>query len=61
MEYAAIPALKACVAHYSGDVEWNRVRPPLVTLTAEQARAVLAALDAAGFTMPGLAAAQAAE
>lgn len=61
VEYAAIPALKACVAHFAGDPGWTRLRPPLVELTAEQAKATIDALDAAGFTMPGLATAEAAE
>jgi hypothetical protein len=32
------------------------VRPPLVALTPEQSRALVAELDATGFTMPGLSA-----
>ncbi len=43
-------------AHYSGDAGWARVRPPLVELTAEQAKGLVAAarkLNAvAGTTAP---------
>jgi 4-hydroxy-tetrahydrodipicolinate synthase len=49
-----IPALKAAVAHWGGEATWGTVRPPLVALTPEQSRALVAALDAEGFTMPGL-------
>lgn len=59
-QFPMIPALKAAVAHYSGDAEWEHVRPPLVELTAEQKAEMLAELDKRGFEMPGLAEAQAA-
>ena len=52
--FPMIPALKATVAHFSGDQAWTRVRPPLVELDGEQRRALGAALEAAGFSMPGL-------
>ena len=52
-----IPALKAAVAHWSGDAEWGRVRPPLVELTAQQTGELVATLKGHGFSMPGLAAA----
>ena len=54
-KYPMIPALKAAIAHYGGDAAWSKVRPPLVELTAEQARSLIMDLDARGFTMPGLA------
>ena len=53
-KYPMIPALKAAVAHYGGDAGWAMVRPPLVELTADQTRSLIADLDARGFTMPGL-------
>jgi 4-hydroxy-tetrahydrodipicolinate synthase len=53
-KFPMIPALKAAVAHWGGDAAWATVRPPLVALTAEQSRALVAQLDAAQFTMPGL-------
>jgi 4-hydroxy-tetrahydrodipicolinate synthase len=49
-----IPALKAAVAHWSDDAQWATVRPPLVALTAEQRRDLVATLDALRFAMPGL-------
>ncbi len=52
--FPMIPALKATVAHFTGDEDWARVRPPLVELTAEQRTALTAELDARGFRMPGL-------
>jgi 4-hydroxy-tetrahydrodipicolinate synthase len=53
-KFAMIPALKAAIAHYGGDASWATVRPPLVALTVEQARALVAELDQKQFTMPGL-------
>jgi 4-hydroxy-tetrahydrodipicolinate synthase len=53
-KFPMIPALKAAIAHHGGDAEWATVRPPLVELTPEQARALVAELDQKGFTMPGL-------
>jgi 4-hydroxy-tetrahydrodipicolinate synthase len=53
-KYPMIPALKAAIAHYGGDAAWSTVRPPLVELTPEQNRGLIADLDARGFTMPGL-------
>jgi len=49
-----IPALKAAIAHYGGDASWTTVRPPLVELTPQQKSSLVADLDTAGFTMPGL-------
>jgi len=49
-----IPALKAVVAHFSGDDAWGTVRPPLIALTAEQRRQLVNALEALRFSMPGL-------
>jgi len=60
MQYPMIPALKAAVAHYSGDEEWARLRPPLVELNAEQKAGLIADLDKRGFKMPGLAEGQSA-
>ncbi len=54
--YVMIPALKAAIAHYGQDSEWNRLRPPLVELTAEERSNLVEMLDASGFAMPGLAA-----
>jgi 4-hydroxy-tetrahydrodipicolinate synthase len=49
-----IPALKAAIAHYGGDASWATVRPPLVELTQAQRASLVADLDQAGFSMPGL-------
>jgi 4-hydroxy-tetrahydrodipicolinate synthase len=52
--YPMIPAMKAAIAHYGGDSSWERVRPPLVELSADQRAQLTVELDAAGFTMPGI-------
>jgi len=54
LRFPMLPALKAVVAHFTGDEAWATVRPPLVALTAEQRAQCIAALQAIGFTMPGL-------
>jgi 4-hydroxy-tetrahydrodipicolinate synthase len=53
--FPMIPALKAAIANYGHDPAWATVRPPLVDLTAEQAKALVTELDQKKFTMPGLA------
>jgi 4-hydroxy-tetrahydrodipicolinate synthase len=53
--FPMIPALKAAIANYGHDPAWATVRPPLVDLTAEQAKALVMELDQKKFTMPGLA------
>jgi 4-hydroxy-tetrahydrodipicolinate synthase len=53
-QYVMIPALKQVVAHYTGDPLWATVRPPLVGLTAEQAKDVIDGLKPLGFDMPGI-------
>ena len=54
-KFPMIPALKAAVAHFSGDDHYARVRPPLVGLAPAHQRELLAALAPLGFAMPGLA------
>jgi 4-hydroxy-tetrahydrodipicolinate synthase len=49
-----IAALKQAIAIYRNDLEWARVRPPLVELTAEQARLLAGRLTAIEFVMPGI-------
>ena len=49
-----IAALKQGIAIYANDPAWRTVRPPLVELTAEQAKTLAAELNAISFTMPGL-------
>jgi 4-hydroxy-tetrahydrodipicolinate synthase len=53
-QYVMIPALKAVIAHYANDAEWATVRPPLMPLTAAQAKATVDGLLKIGFDMPGL-------
>src|SRR6267378_2431271 len=53
-KYPVIPALKAIVAHHSGDAAWRTLRPPLVELPGAQAEALLGDLRRLGFEMPGL-------
>jgi len=53
-QFPMIPALKAAIAHHGRDAAWATVRPPLVALTADQAKALIAELDRRNFTMPGL-------
>ncbi len=54
-QISMIPALKAAIAHFSGDATWGTVRPPLVSLTEAQVGALVSALVPTGFAMPGLA------
>ena len=49
-----IPALKRTIAHYSGDMSWNRLRPPLTELTAQQEQQLLQGLEKLDFGMPGV-------
>jgi 4-hydroxy-tetrahydrodipicolinate synthase len=44
-----IPALKAVLAHHSGDAGWETLRPPLVPLPPAQRESLLADLAARGF------------
>ena len=53
-KYPMISALKQAIAIYANDPAWRTVRPPLVELTAEQAKTLAAELKAIGFTVPGL-------
>jgi 4-hydroxy-tetrahydrodipicolinate synthase len=53
-KYPLIGALKQAIAIYANDPAWAKVRPPLVELTAEQARTLAAELETISFTMPGL-------
>jgi 4-hydroxy-tetrahydrodipicolinate synthase len=49
-----IPALKRTIAHYSGDMAWNRLRPPLTELNAAQEQQLLQGLEKLDFGMPGI-------
>lgn len=50
-KHPMIPALKATAAHFSGHDGWRRVRPPLVSLDAAEADAVVSDLREIGFEM----------
>ena len=52
--FPMIPGLKAAVAHWGNDPVWRNVRPPLTPIDPQVEQELLAALDAAGFDMPGL-------
>jgi len=54
-KYPMIPALKATIAHFSGDAGWRRMRPPLVAMDQTTTAKLGGELEAAGFRMPGLA------
>jgi 4-hydroxy-tetrahydrodipicolinate synthase len=53
-KFPMIPAMKAAVAHYSREVSWKTVRPPLVELSSAEQQALLDSLATINFTMPGL-------
>lgn len=52
--FPMIPALKAAVAHWSGDDSWRMTRPPLQPLDEATRGALIAKLESSGFEMPGL-------
>lgn len=54
--FPLIPAVKATIAHCSGDAHWLTLRPPLVELDAPQRADLATRLAALDFAMPGLAA-----
>lgn len=47
--YPMIPALKHIVAHYRGDPQWLRVRPPLVGMDENQAGTLITELERCGY------------
>ncbi len=53
-KYPMMAALKAVIAHWGRDPEWATVRPPLVELTPEQRKSLVAELTEREFDMPGL-------
>ena len=53
-KYQMIAALKQGIAIYANDPAWARVRPPLLELTAEEAKALEAELKAISFRRPAL-------
>ncbi len=53
-KYPMMAALKAVIAHWGRDPGWATVRPPLVELTPEQSKSLVAELAERKFDMPGL-------
>lgn len=53
-KYPMIPAMKAAVAKYGNDEQWEVVLPPLCSLSAESKKNLYADLDGIGFTMSNL-------
>jgi len=53
-KYLMIAALKQAIAIYADDPAWRTVRPPLVELTPEKAKTLVAELKAISFRMPGV-------
>lgn len=49
-----IASMKACIAWKRNKPAWRNVRPPLMNATEEKAAELAGALNARGFTMPGL-------
>ena len=49
-----VPALKALIAHSTGDADWGLVRPPLTPFGEDAAAALVAATSAAGLEPGGL-------
>jgi len=47
LKYPVTPAVKALIAHRTGDESWLRVRAPLMALSAADAKRVASAYDAA--------------
>ena len=47
--FPMIPAMKAAVAQASGEIDWKRVRPPLISLDPTQELALLNSMKEAGF------------
>lgn len=47
-QYPAVPALKEIMAHATGRAEWRRLRPPLVSLSQDDAERLIAQADRAG-------------
>jgi 4-hydroxy-tetrahydrodipicolinate synthase len=53
-KYPMIAALKATIADFRDDPQWEIVRPPLSPLSSDQISTLIAELRQADFNMPGL-------
>lgn len=49
--YPIVPAVKAVLAHFSGDAEWETVAPPLTRLSDDQKSGLVSALTDSGFSL----------
>lgn len=49
--YPIIAAVKAVLAHFSGDPEWETMTPPLTALSDDQKSALVTALNDSGFSL----------
>ena len=52
--FPTVPTMKAVIAHFSKDPDWARVRPPLVSLTAEKKIQMALELENINFSISGL-------
>ena len=52
--YPLIAALKEVMARHGGQGQWRNIRPPLAALGETQARALLKAIEATGYSLPGV-------
>jgi 4-hydroxy-tetrahydrodipicolinate synthase len=53
-KYQMIVALKTALAYFSKDADWLRLRPPLMSLGADQQKKLITELEQIHFSMPGL-------
>jgi len=51
--YPMIPAMKAVIAHWLKDPQWSAVRPPFITLSNSEQRALFARLNELSFNLAG--------
>jgi 4-hydroxy-tetrahydrodipicolinate synthase len=53
-KHPMIAAMKSAVSRYAKDPTWNKLLPPLISLSEDAQNSLYADLDALGFAMPGL-------
>ena len=51
-KYGGVPAIKAVLAHYLDDPDWSELAPPLVRLSPDQVKSLIANLEAGGYRWP---------
>jgi len=52
--FAGPSALKAVLAHYTGNRDWLNLRPPLRNLSSTEEQSLFASIDALGLQMPAI-------